>query len=505
MQSQSARDPSNTAASTDFDAIVIGGGPAGSTAATIIAQDGWKVLLLEREFFPRHRVGESLLPATVHGVCKVLGVDEEIKSAGFMKKMGGTFRWGSNPEPWEFQFSEQVAVKGADHAFQVERSRFDEILLRNAQKRGATVREGAKVTELLRHEGRFSGVRWTDSTGAEHVTRAKFVLDGSGARGLGAEAVGRRIYDDFFKNIAIYGYIAGGRRLPAPSSGNIFTVAFPRGWGWYIPLREDLTSVGFVLPIGETEAVRGDPAAAWRQLVDECEVIKGLVAETPMSDEPSYDVVRIVRDYSYNNERFYRDGCALIGDAACFIDPVFSSGVHLATFSGLCAARSVNSVLAGELPEQVVFAEFERRYRQEFNVFYRFLVSFYDMHEDADSYFWSARKILSLETSDREAFVRLVAGLSGSADDSIHMDTFLSKAKESSEVLEALTYSGKNWRRANPELAERAQPMVSELFESRAELLGAQSPSTSTARLTPSPNSRRWRPVESGVPARAGS
>src|SRR5262249_48607078 len=132
--------------------------------------------------------------------------------------------------------------------------------------------------------------------------------------------------------------------------------------------------------------------------------------------EGMYGEIRTRKDYSYTHNRFWIPGAVLVGDAACFIDPVFSSGVHLATYSALLAARSINTVLAGKLDEARCFEEFERRYRREYGHFYEFLVAFYDMHQQTESYFWKARKVLNTDERDNDAFVRLVAGMSAEAE-----------------------------------------------------------------------------------------
>ena len=130
--------------STEFDVVVVGGGPSGSTVSTLVAMQGHRVLQLEKEKFPRHQIGESLLPATVHGVCRILGVTEDLANAGFPVKRGGTFRWGKNPTPWEFDFSlSSKFTGGSSTAYQVERMRFDQILLDNARRNGVEVREQA--------------------------------------------------------------------------------------------------------------------------------------------------------------------------------------------------------------------------------------------------------------------------------------------------------------------------------------------------------------------------
>ena len=134
----------------NFDVVVIGGGPAGSTASTILAMQNHRVLLLDRDTFPRYQIGESLLPATIHGICKILGLSEELKKAGFVRKLGGTFRWGTNPTPWTFAFSTASTISAPKaYAYQVERAKFDNLLLRNAQHNGVDVRERHAVTNLL--------------------------------------------------------------------------------------------------------------------------------------------------------------------------------------------------------------------------------------------------------------------------------------------------------------------------------------------------------------------
>ncbi|MGW0333435.1 tryptophan 7-halogenase [Streptomyces sp. NPDC003011] len=233
---------------------------------------------------------------------------------------------------------------------------------------------------------------------------------GNGSR-IHGEVGGRRTYSDFFRNIAVFGYFAGGARLPAPNDGNIFCAAFDEGWLWYIPLRDDLTSVGAVVSREHAAAIQRDPEAAWRGMIDACPEVRDLLRGTPRATEPPYDRVRVRKDWSYGKSRLWRPGMVLAGDAACFVDPVLSSGVHLATYGALLAARSINSGLARALDEDRLFDEFEARYRHEYGLFHEFLVSFYDMHQDERSYFWQARKVTHVGATELEAFVDLVGGL----------------------------------------------------------------------------------------------
>lgn len=408
-----AQRPSGDGSVEEFDVIVVGGGPAGSTAATAVALRGHRVLLLEQQTFPRYQIGESLLPSTVHGVCRILGVEDEVARAGFKLKCGGTFRWGRNRDPWQFSFA--LSPRLADptsFAYQVERSRFDAILLDNARRVGVDVRENCRVKGVLADEERVRGVSWSGPGGELREARARYVVDasGNGSR-IHTEVGGSRTYSDFFRNIAVFGYFAGGRRLPRPNDGNIFCAAFDEGWIWYIPLRDDLTSVGAVVSRENAAGIQRDPAAAWRRLIDSCPEVRDLLQGVPQATEVPYDQVRVRKDWSYWKSRLWRPGMVLAGDAACFVDPVLSSGVHLATYGALLAARSINAGLAGTLDEDRLFDEFEARYRHEYGRFYEFLVSFYDMHQDERSYFWKARKVTNVGATELEAFVELVGGL----------------------------------------------------------------------------------------------
>lgn len=397
----------------EYDLIVVGGGPAGATAATVVAMRGHRVLLLEKETFPRYQIGESLLPATVHAVCGLLGVAGEVARAGFTVKRGGTMRWGRGAEPWQFTFgmSDRLPDPAAT-AFQVERARFDEILLRNADRNGVDVREAHTVRRAIVEDGRVRGVQFTGPDGAIGTGRARFVIDASGHTSrLHGQVGGERVYSDFFRNLAVFGYYAGGARLPEPNSGNIFCAAFDAGWLWYIPLRADLTSVGAVIAPEHVAEVQRDPRAAWAAMVAASPEVSALLDGVPAATEPPYDRVRVRKDYSYWQTSLWTPGLALVGDAACFVDPVLSSGVHLATYGALLAARSVNACLAGGLDEARAFTEFETRYRREYGLFYEFLIAFYDLHQDARSYFWSAKKITEVDGAETAAFAELVGGL----------------------------------------------------------------------------------------------
>ncbi|MGH4034165.1 tryptophan 7-halogenase [Actinomycetota bacterium Odt1-20B] len=405
-------------ATVDYDVVVVGGGPGGSTTATLTALDGHRVLLLEKETFPRYQIGESLLPSTIHGIFPLLGVSEEVEKAGFTRKRGGTFRWGASPNPWTFAFSSSPRLaEFGSFAYQVERTKFDQMLLDNAVRVGVEVHQGARVSAVLRDGERVAGVRYTDVGGVEREATATYVVDasGNGSR-LHNEVGGSRDYSEFFLNVAAFGYFEGGGRLPEPNSGNILSAAFDRGWFWYIPLTDQLTSVGAVVRREEAASIQGDPEAALLSLIDECPIVRDLLGDAKRCQREPYDKVRVRRDYSYDREKMWCPGMVLVGDAACFIDPVFSSGVHLATYSAVQAARSINSVLAGVADESRCFEEFQTRYHHEFALFRDFLISFYKMNVVEDSYFWEAKKVIDHDGTALEAFVELVGGVASEID-----------------------------------------------------------------------------------------
>jgi halogenation protein CepH len=272
----------------EFDVVVAGGGPAGSTLATFVAMQGHRVLLLEKEVFPRYQIGESLLPSTVHGVCRMLGVADELAEAGFPVKRGGTFRWGARPEPWTFSFSVSPRITGpTSFAYQVERARFDEILLNNAKRKGVVVREGSTVTGVLEEGERVTGLRYADPDGNQHEVSATFVIDASGNKSrLYSNVGGSRNYSEFFRSLALFGYFEGGKRLAAPYSGNILSVAFDSGWFWYIPLSDTLTSVGAVVRREDAEKVQGDREKAYNALIAECPLISEYLSDARRVTSP---------------------------------------------------------------------------------------------------------------------------------------------------------------------------------------------------------------------------
>jgi halogenation protein CepH len=372
---------------------------------------GHRVLLVEKESLPVYKIGESLLPATIHGICGMLGVTEELENQNFVRKLGGTFRWGKNKEPWTFAFAGSSRFQGpTSHAYQVERIKFDAILLNNARRKGVEVLEGHRVEDVLLRDGRVSGLRLVDKAGTERAVNSRYVIDASGHTSTIARHAGQRIFSKFFRNIALFGYFMNAGRLPVPDSGNIFCAAFDKGWFWYIPLSDCLTSVGAVIGQEHSSLLRQGYERALSELIASCEPIRVLLSGATRCYHVPYDEVRVRKDYSYCNTSFWKSGLVLVGDAACFVDPIFSSGVHLATYSALLAARSINTSLDDLLDEAIAFAEFEARYKREYSYFYDFLAAFYELDQDVESYYWTARALMNAEEPSKHAFLNLVGG-----------------------------------------------------------------------------------------------
>jgi halogenation protein CepH len=386
------------------DVAVVGGGPAGSVTATMLADAGCRVVVLEREAFPRYHVGESLLSATLP-IFDALGVADRLERHGFVRKPGGTFLWGGGGAPWRFTFGEDPG--GRPHAFHVIRSEFDQLLLENARAHGATVHEEHAVTSID-VTAPTPSLRVQRRDGREWMLHPRLVVDASGEHGLLARRLGLRRFNPFFKNLAVWGYFRGGVRLPPPGTDDLLSAACDDGWLWCIPLHDGTMSVGAVVDRDrQLGRVGADPAAALMGFIARAPIVAERLASATLVSP-----VRVVRDYSYDSARLAGPGYLLAGDAACFIDPVFSTGVHLACLAGVFAARAARRVLDGE-DEAAALADYEAAYRDSYDRYLRFLYFFYDHNADADSYFWQARRLLGHEpgTLDaRTAFVRLVSG-----------------------------------------------------------------------------------------------
>ncbi len=372
----------------------------------MLASQGLRVLLLERERFPRAHVGESLLPASIP-VLEELEVLTAVEQAGFLPKWGATMVWGRSREPWSWYFRE--TNRTYPHAYQVWRPAFDQILLDNSRARGVDVREGHHVTEVVFQDGRAAGVRYRDEGGREQFAGAEVVIDASGQSGLLGRQLGLREWDSFFRNLAVYGYFEGGERLASPDENNILIEACPDGWLWNIPLPGGCSSVGAVVDsaAGQAGINRVGTRNFLMEQVRQAPHMSEMLRKGILRDDPA-----VVRDWSYVCRPMVGDGYILAGDAACFVDPLFSSGVHLALMSGVMAAAWVASALADPGIARPAGTVYQELYLKEYTHFRELARLFYSSNRTADSYFWEARRILEGDESlsPRNAFIRAVAG-----------------------------------------------------------------------------------------------
>lgn len=388
------------------DVVVIGGGPGGSTAATMLARNGLRVLLLERDWFPRDHVGESLLPASVP-VLEELGVRPAVEAAGFLHKWGATMVWGSDTAPWSWYFKETNSRY--PHSYQVWRRQFDQLLLENSRSQGVDVREGHRVVEVLFQDGAATGVRYITPEGEIRTTTARFVVDASGQAAVTARALGLRQWDTFFQNLAVYAYFTGAQKLPPPDETNIFIESYSKGWLWAIPLHNGQTSVGAVVDSisGQQGIARAGLERFLRDQIAQAPNCAKMLANARLDAGPY-----AVKDWSYASEKLVGDGYILVGDAACFVDPLFSSGVHLALTAGVLAAAYVTSALEDASIARAAADVYQELYLKEYNQFRDMARLFYSSNLSVDSYFWEARRLSETEArfTPRQAFIQSVAG-----------------------------------------------------------------------------------------------
>ncbi len=356
------------------DVILVGGGPAGSSAAAILAEYGHRVVILEREKFPRYHIGESLIPFTF-GPLERLGLIPKLKRSHFVKKYSVVFVQPDGRASQPFYFFARYDRQSVAQTWQVLRSEFDQMLLDNAREKGAEVREETTVTELLKEEGRVAGARTVDKAGNTADYRAPITLDCTGKEAFSAVRHGWRMRDPYLNKVAVWTYFQGSKREPDIDEGATTVAYVPeKGWFWHIPQHNDMVSVGVVAE-GKylTRGGVREPKAIFEREVEENLWIKEHLAVGRSTGQ-----YYVTSEYSHHSRYCAAPGLLLVGDALAFLDPVFSSGVMLALKSGVLAGDSVHRGLQDGDLSPAHFAPYGATIRQGVENMRKLVYAFYN-------------------------------------------------------------------------------------------------------------------------------
>ena len=357
------------------DAVVIGGGPAGTTFAHLLARAGHAVLLVERARHPRFSVGESLLPATMP-LWRRLGVAERFEKAGFVRKYGAYFCFADGDRP-EYSHFPDASRWVADHSYEVRRAEFDQILWDAALETGIDARDGTLVEEVTFAAGRATGVRLRLPDGCRVAVGARLVADCSGRATLLGAQLALRDRDPKLHRVALYCHYGDAIRSTGEDAGTIAVVATAFGWMWLIPFADGGASVGAVLGrdwYGLRRRAGADHDAIWDEVLSLVPAVARRLRGAPQTRP-----VEATADFQYRLRELAGDGWVAIGDAGAFLDPVFSSGVHLAmTGAERASGAAVRALAAGRLPVGRDFARYARESRAQLDVYARFIYAWYD-------------------------------------------------------------------------------------------------------------------------------
>ncbi len=355
------------------DVVVIGGGPAGCTVSTLIAQRGHRVQLFERETFPRFHIGESLIPET-YWVLNRLNMLPKMQQSRFVKKYSVQFVNAEGRESAPFYVRDNQPHE-CSQTWQVVRSEFDLLMLNNAREHGVEVHEGVRVHDVLFDGGRAMGVRIKDADGSFREVRAKVVVDASGQNGLLMNRLNLRVWDPVLNKGAIWTYWRGAYRDEGRDAGATLVIQNGNrtGWFWYIPLHDDLTSVGVVAPFDYLFKGRTSFAQTYEEEVENCPGVKQRVANATRATGHF-----ATKDYSYRSSRVAGDGWVLVGDAFGFLDPLYSSGVLLALRSGEQAADAIVEGLAAGDTSAAQLGRWGAAFNQGVDRMRRLVCEYYD-------------------------------------------------------------------------------------------------------------------------------
>jgi flavin-dependent dehydrogenase len=340
-------------AEMECDVLVIGGGPSGCTVGPLLAEKGHKVVILEKAHHPRFHIGESLLPANLP-LFERLGVAEEIKAIGMVKR-AAEFVSFADGRKQVYEFAE-AWDKTMPSAYQVLRSKFDEILIRNAEKKGVEVHEGCRARKVEFLPDDTVIVEAENDDGSTQSWHARFIVDASGRDTFLANKFQIKHRNPKHNSSSVYGHFAGAKRHEGEAEGNITIFWFEHGWFWFIPMQDDQTSIGMVTwPYFMKTRGKRSLTEFLMDGVAMCPPLKERLMGAHLINE-----VEATGNFSYVSERNHGKNYVLLGDAYAFIDPVFSSGVLLAMNSGVLAANAIDTCLKTPARAPAAMAEFDR-------------------------------------------------------------------------------------------------------------------------------------------------
>ena len=404
----------------DFDVAIIGGGPAGATIGSLLAMNGHRAVIFEKDIHPRDHVGESITPST-NPIFNRIGFTEKIEDAGFIHKPGAcwtaprspigkfvSLRLGEFPPPGATQF----------YTYNVERDVFDTLLLRHAHEKGAKVLEGVKVQKVLFEGDRAVGVRAEVAEGWEQDVSARFVIDASGRRCFIPTQLKMKRKDPLFNQFCIYSWFKNVEPNPPGYEGMLFLhfLDLERCWAWVIPLRNGVYSVGVVTDKQDFQKSGRSHEEFFTSLIGLNRNMKWAMRNAERT-RPWW----IEADYSYDVDQLTGPGWLLVGDSLRFVDPVFSTGVDVAMYSANYAFEAIEAVLKGEVEEEAARADYEHRVGDGVQAWYDLIAIFYKLRNLFTSY--AVRKRF------REQVVRILQG-------NLYVPESLERAKEMIALME---------------------------------------------------------------------
>lgn len=347
------------------DVLVIGGGPAGAAIGTLLARRGWHTVVLEKDQHPRFHIGESLLPLSLP-YFEQLGVREELDRIG-LRKYAAEFHSMYHGKQVAFEFGDAID-KGYPYAYEVRRSEFDHMLLKNCRDQGAAVHEGCRVQGIEYADDAIAAMTSVDAEGGQQRWQARFYVDATGRDTLLASHLGVKEANPRHRSAALYGHFQGAERRTGREEGNISIYWFDHGWFWMIPLRDGTMSVGAVC---RPEYLKSRAVPVEQFFRDTIALCPGVAAR--LENARLMEGVTATGNYSYQSRRMTGRNFIMVGDAYAFIDPVFSSGVHLALNSAFLGAEAVDGVLKNPASAKAQLAQFERAVRRGIKTFSWFI------------------------------------------------------------------------------------------------------------------------------------